>query len=652
MSWLPLIVRADIFDFDVDPRQAISTSNDCDLDQANGVVSALGPFSKNAGDCSERLSTMAEQVGKAKKAAELAHKFASNTNKINSALGTLDTLNDKLAPIIKSIPKVGGIINKIISSLDKIKSAVDEIGEKEPELKKLKEELANAEAVLEEFDATAKSSEVFANDTKAVIQSAIEHSKKNECSSSEIIDNVAAVVPTTSIEAASNVYLTCASARTMPEITAELPESELLNELAGVIGNITDWIEGVVADATAAADYGSCCYPAQQFAAIILESFIDTIELATCWANPIIDAGVEAAVGGRLKLLLLAFDPLVREYNANIGNVDAFIVSLNEVLDSLQVPVIQMRPQIEFNNGQFIAIGDFSVLISDATSSVGVVPTFTPIDFESTQVVDFESIGDELASIGDALARSCSDAAEAVVTDEAGVECCSLARAALGIPVEGKPAGDSCLVKPDCASNFCIGQECADGTEGSTCNLLLDNCNDGQFCEGTFPAECMEKKPVGGTCGLGTACQSGICIGDHCADGSLGSTCNIANLATCNGGLYCGGAFPATCHLKKEDRGSCGSHATCKSNNCIGGECSSGRGGQTCHLTNGGFCDSNLCRGALPARCAECNPPSSAGCSSSEFCHMGQCTRKQDSGTACVESRVCMSGSCWWWSCW
>ncbi|KAL3910552.1 MAG: hypothetical protein SGILL_007651, partial [Bacillariaceae sp.] len=572
--------------------RSLQVAPSCDLQHASDVTSALEPFTENARDCSIRLSEVKDDVGTAKDVAKKAHQFALTSSRLAGTLGSMYRRNKSLAPLIKLIPKVGGIMNKISEGLHTVEKVLNKIGDKEPPLRKLKDKLQQAEKTIQGLEVATEASAVFGQEVQDVVNKAMEDSTNNQCFGSDAIDNVAAFVPTSDIDQASKLYQLCATTTGLPEIDGAFPEFGFLNDLTEVVSNIFEWQEKIVGKVVNASDYAACCYPAVIFLADIAEIFTDTFDLALCWLDPAIDQGVENAIDHGLDILLPAFSPLVSRYNEKVNTMNSFINSLNWIINGTEVPVISAQPQIELDSatGSFSATGDILTL-SDTRNPSASLPTFSEIDFGdqgSFELLDLFGEPLNLARLATEIADGCSEAAGALVTmDE--YECCGIARESRNIPVEGWGVGDSCGVKPDCASYSCVGGYCADGSLGSTCNLLLNNCDSD---------------------------------------------------------LYCAGALPAKCAAKLVDGSPCGSHPTCQSNACIGLECSSGNNGDTCDLLNSQWCKSGECRGAFPARCAECSPPSNAGCTSSEYCHLGQCTPKLSIGSLCVEERVCGSGFC------
>lgn len=173
-----------------------------------------------------------------------------------------------------------------------------------------------------------------------------------------------------------------------------------------------------------------------------------------------------------------------------------------------------------------------------------------------------------------------------------------------------RPAGAKCGLKRHCASNRCIGGRCSDGsfdstcnvilnncneglsciggfcangTEGSSCNSILNNCNSGLCCTGSLPARCENKLAKGVLCGLDVHCQSGSCIDRECADRSEGGTCNVL-LNNCNEGLFCADAFPATCGPLLANGENC-----LVGNDCLSGHCEAKVGLNT-GGNSGSFC--------------------------------------------------------------
>jgi FG-GAP-like repeat len=108
-------------------------------------------------------------------------------------------------------------------------------------------------------------------------------------------------------------------------------------------------------------------------------------------------------------------------------------------------------------------------------------------------------------------------------------------------------------------------------------------------------------KPNGGTCMLGTQCQSTFCVDNACCATQLcpeGEVCNIP-------------AFPGQCHAPIPNGQPCSVDSQCESGFCVDGAC--------------------------------CSTPV---CSEGEFCNTGQCGPPAGPGTPCTDGAQCTTGSC------
>lgn len=195
----------------------VNSDLSCDLDEANNVVAALQPFIQNAEDCSVRLSSMAETVGKAEDVAKAALSFAKNNEKITNVLNRVDSLFESLEPLIKLIPKVGRIMVSLVDSLDKVKKVVEQIGKKEEELKGMKDKLHRAKEAIDVLDTAAAGSALFGDVVKEGFARAIAASTNSECCGSNSIESVAAVVSTSSLAEFSDLFSACAATIVIPE---------------------------------------------------------------------------------------------------------------------------------------------------------------------------------------------------------------------------------------------------------------------------------------------------------------------------------------------------------------------------------------------------------------------------------------------------
>lgn len=241
-----------------------------------------------------------------------------------------------------------------------------------------------------------------------------------------------------------------------------------------------------------------------------------------------------------MDVLLAAFDPLVQEYNGKIDTINTFVNSLDGVLSALQVPEM---PLLEFDSStcRFTANADL-LKLSITTHSVSLVP------WSNLSHIDLDADGSfDLAEIGVAIKDSCKEAAQDLAENDR-VECCGAAREANGIPPEGKPVEDTCSLNFECASKLCIGGFCTDGSLGSTCRYVNNNCNSDLTCTGNFPARCAQKLADRSSCGVGNhaSCQSDACIKGECSSGKTGDTCTKINSQWCDSGS-CKGFFPPRC---------------------------------------------------------------------------------------------------------
>lgn len=303
-----------------------------------------------------------------------------------------------------------------------------------------------------------------------------------------------------------------------------------------------------------------------------------------------------------------------------------------------------------------------------------------------------ENCESKLCTEGKCKAASCTDATQN--GDEGGVDCGGSCKKCL--------PGASCLTDVDCASgvcrgNSCLAAACNDGVKngdesapdcGGSCAKCIENmpCSIDSDCTTDFcyadackKASCDDKLKNQGesdvdcgdprnycpkcaatqTCTDSAQCQSGNCVGGHCAE----RTCSDGIKNGLEGDVDCGTACGNLC----PDGSTCREMADCLSKVCdIDGRCAAPSCGDA--VKNGTETDKN-CGGTCQAKCsvgqgcsinADCQENScNAGSCATPLCPNGMQDGAEtavdcggaacvpcEAGMACKVATDCVSGSC------
>jgi hypothetical protein len=224
-----------------------------------------------------------------------------------------------------------------------------------------------------------------------------------------------------------------------------------------------------------------------------------------------------------------------------------------------------------------------------------------------------------------------------------------------------------CLNDNVCQSGLCVGLPPASFC--SECPVLdsSEGCANDEFCAQDLLSvglRCEKKRGVGGMCLSNNVCQSGYCVG--LPPTSFCSECpKIDSEQGCPSGDFCTQTLSNVglkCVDKRSRGGTCSSDTACKSGKCDVTFCvdcyRSGSGCTSSEYCDLGQCKPKLARGKVcvenrvcqsgkcdATRCVDCYRNGS-GCKSSQYCDLGRCKTKLDNNKACVENRVCKSGKC------
>ena len=577
----------------------------CEISNASQAMSDLEDFHSHGESCAMVLGDMVSVASKFKQYYCFRSDLAKAAEKIKGGVEIVSTTINSNRKIIKSIPLVGPAILAMEQTLGKISEQIFDVISKDPEKQENRCSFAEmTELVLESSRETVQLSADTADSVRVVLATLTNWTVINDCCIDDQLDEIAAEVNRFDIAGATDVYEGCHTFN-IPDIELALPDLMIMDSIAAIVEDMSEWINDVVGKFMAEANFIKCCDPVVSF---FVDVASDVAGLAMCAVTGIQNGLVEETLDVLLPMVETDILKVVNDLGSSINTASGAFESILSNLYEPAIPTFGAGLDLTAECGLTV---DFN-LPTWVTISLPDFFLFEPITIDADGTFDMDDITG-------AIVEECQSAVDAFAEP---LGCCPAATLGKWLPLypEGRvPIDESCHYDTDCVPYK--GFEMPDdGTSFQTGNCArVDFTRYGLRCtDGETGSYCAADYDCDGEC-----VAHGIGQGSYCSNGEEGDYCGGITSKDCSSGHYC--HTPTDKCYDGTIGDPCGIDLHCQSGTCnsLSKVCSTGADGDACFLPR--------------------------DCSSGNYCKHNKC-RDGSNGDPCAIHRNCQSNNCHWWT--
>jgi hypothetical protein len=618
----------------------------CDLQPTYDALETIREVEQGANACKGHANTFKKISSKVKTYYRTRKMLASNYNTFNNTVNVLETTIDLVQPALNFLQPYGKAAKNLKTAMTTTRNNLSFLS---GNVTKLELNMYRADNATEFFEFLKNQTIIVKNRANIyhdkMISVADESKSKDNCGSCTINEYTSAthdfwedLHSVVSIcETPLDVNIPDIDDSAIQEAIEKIEEA--ISEIEDFVNNVMGFFEKIVEKVEGQAKYVMCCNNVGQAVGVVLESLTDTFNVATCWADALLDQ----TMGEILDVLFSVVQDILDEtLNPIVEELSDQISEMNTI--AVEIPSLT---SFDYPSADFITVdGSCSVEFEGPTLELSV-KRIEP-NWDTPDTIELGADGSfDIEDIGNAIAEACEDAWDALTETEA-LSCCEAARVTMGYPPEGKGIGATCGWPNECALKRCDPRN--GFGSGKICKTPLPNCSAG--CDEDL--DCENKKCMNPGNG------NGSCAG---SDGKICLNKNCANNGQCSTGRceYYSGILKK-CINKVNNCGGCNEDSDCKNGKCMNpgngnGSCA-GSDGKIClnkNCANNGQCSTGRCEkysGILRKcmnkvnDCGGCNEDSD--CSSGN-CKNGSCTYSNGKickGKQCFQNSNCSTGRC------
>ncbi len=616
----------------------------CNLQPTYDALETVTGVEQGANACKNHANTLKKISSKVKSYYSRRKSLASMYNTFNNTVNGLDSAINFIQPALEFLQPYGRAAKSLRNSMT---TARDNLSFLSGDVDKLQSNIYRAGNATEFFkylknqayDVKLRATIYHTKMSVAATQSE-DRDKCGSCTINEYSENrnyfwegLHAVVSTceTELDLPFEVTIPDIDDSAIQEAIDKIEEA--ISEIEDFINNVVGFFEKIVEKVEGEANYFMCCNSFGQGVGLVLESLTDTFNVATCWADALLDQTMGEILDVLFSVVQDVLDetinPIAEELSDAVSKMDTIAVDVPS-LNSFGYPSAEYRTvegscHIEFEGPTL----EFSVERLEPT-----------LDIPGTIELDADGSFD-IEDIGNAIAEACEDAWDALTEVEA-LSCCESARVRMGYPPEGKKIGADCAWPNECELRRCDPRDGA--FSGKICKVPLPNCSDG--CNEDLDCEngkCMNEAGGNGSC---AGSDGKICLNKNCANNGQCST------GRCE--FYSG--LKKKCMNKVDNCGDCSENSDCKNGNCMNeaggnGSCA-GSDGKIClnkNCANNGQCSTGRCEfySGSKKKCMN-KVANCGGCSENSDCKNNKCMNPGNGNGSCAGSdgKICLNKNC------
>ena len=401
----------------------LEPDSSCSLDSAVILAEEIELTAEWAEACSGAVESSKDTVQGVIDVIEYIRNFSGEASDLLEILDEVEDFMARFSVFTDKIPKMGKIISKIRETLNKFLAKVQKVVDKfDDKLEIGQMKLENVTHWLEKLENFTGDASDILSDAGSKMNTAISCSNRFDCAADDIIDGVAGIIPIAPLELSQASFATCATVFQPFDslgLDLELPDIQFVHELNKAVGRIEEWIDDVIGEAAAKADYALCCDNVLRTLGDILEGIVKVADLATCWTDPAIDSVQDLGIAGLFAIFEVIIDDTVNVAFKDTLPILSLIGSIDFTAQSVELPALTVNEdtcELEFSDEDTFEIN---------TKALGL--NFT-VPESIGDLISLAGDVEDAASLGAQIAESCSEALSAFEEDDDEIDCCDVAR--------------------------------------------------------------------------------------------------------------------------------------------------------------------------------------------------------------------------------